>query len=161
MKKISKLVVVTLVFAMLFTLPVMAREVSFSSENTDVLIGMLNANTARLNGELADFVKVQAGPGKDAIIAAQTALVQSNIAKVNKECAQNHLACLATKVYNAKQFEATRQAQYNWFKSLYDNSPSYIAEYNQASKDLAEATAARVAAENYLAAAQAKLAPYL
>ncbi len=161
MKRITKLIAATLVFALVLAMPVMAREVSFSSDNTDVLVNLLNANAARMNGELNDFIKVQTGANKDAIVAAQTALVQSSIAKINKECAQNHLECLAGKVYYAKQVEATRQAQYNWFKSLYDNSPSYAAEFTKAQSDLAIATADRVAAENYLAAAQAKLAPYL
>ena len=102
MKKITKLLVVSAVLTMLFAMPVMAKEVSFSSENTDYLITLLNANTAKLNGDLANFIKVQCGPGADAIIANQTALVNSKIAAVNKECAENHIAFLNQKIYNLK-----------------------------------------------------------
>ena len=69
MKKITKLLAVTAILTMIFAMPVMAKEVSFSSENTDYLITLLNNNAAKLNGDLANFIKVQAGPGADAIIA--------------------------------------------------------------------------------------------
>ncbi len=161
MKKITKLLVVSAIFTMLFAMPVMAREVSFSSENTDYLITLLNNNTAKLQGELAAFSKVQCGPGADAIIANQTALVNSKIAAVNKECAQNHLAMLSGKVYNAKQLEATRLAQLNWFKTLLAGSNTWADEVAMAQAQYDACVAARVAAEQYLATAQTKLAAYL
>ena len=161
MKKITKLLVVTAILTMIFAMPVMAREVSFSSDNTDYLITLLNNNAAKLNGELADFAKVQVGPNAQAIIASQTALVNSKIAAVNKECAQNHLACLSGKVYNAKQLEATRLAQLNYFKGLLNVSPTWSDEVASAQKEYDAVVAERQAAEAYLAAAQTKLAPYL
>ena len=146
---------------MLFAMPVMAREVSFSSENTDYLITLLNNNAAKLQADLANFSKVQCGPNAQAIIASQTALVNSKIAAVNKECAQNHLAMLNAKVYNAKQLEATRLAQLNWFKSLATQSATWNDEVASAQKEYDTVSAERAAAEAYLAAAQTKLAPYL
>ena len=161
MKKITKLFVVSAIFTMLFAMPVMAREVSFSSENTDYLITLLNNNTAKLQGELAAFTKVQCGPNADAVVAAQTALVNGKIATVNKECAQNRLAMLNAKVYNLKQLEATRQAQLNWFTTLAQQSTTWNDEVAAARKELNTVSAERAAAEAYLAAAQAKLAAYL
>ena len=161
MKKITRLLVCALLLCALFTLPAMAREVSFSDENTDVLITLLNNNAARMNGDLADFIKVQSGPGADAIIAAQKTLVANKIAQINKECAQNHIQLLEGKVYNAKQLEATRLAQLNNFKALYAGSPSFIREYTIAQKEYDDCVAFRKAAEAYLATAKVKLAPYL
>ncbi len=161
MKKITKLLVVSAIFTMLFAMPVMAREVSFSSDNTDFLITLLNNNTAKLQGDLASFAKTQIGPGADAIVAAQTALVNGKIAAVNKECAQNHLAMLNTKVYNLKQLEGTRQAQLNSFKALAQVSSTWNDEVAAAQKELDRVSADRAAAEAYLAAAQSKLAVFL
>ena len=161
MKKFTKVIAVLAVLTMIFALPVMAREVSFSSENTDVLIQLLNNNTAKVQAELADWKNVQCGPGADAIIAAQTAMVNSKLADVNKECAENHINLLKGKVYNAQQLEATRLAQLNNFKTLYAGSASWIGELQKAQKEYDDCVAARVAAEAYLAAAQAKLAPFL
>ena len=161
MKKITKVLAVVSLLAVLFTIPVMAREVSFSSDNTDYLILLLNNNAAKMNSDLADFIKVQSGPGADAIIASQKVLVANKIAQINKECAQNHIECLEGKVYNAKQYEATRLAQYNNFKTLYATSPSWIAEYTQSQAEYNAAVAATAAAEAYLATAKVKLAPYL
>ena len=161
MKKITKLLVVTAILTMIFAMPVMAREVSFSSENTDYLITLLNNNAAKLNGELANFAKVQCGPNAQAVIANQTALVNSKIAAVNKECAQNHLTMLSGKVYNAKQLEATRLAQLNNFKALCNVSPTWADEVAAAQKEYDACVANTTAAEAYLAAAQTKLASYL
>ncbi len=161
MKKITKIIVALSLLCALFTLPAMAREVSFSDENTDVLIALLDGNAARMNADLADFIKVQTGGGADAIVAAQKVLVANKIAQINKECAQNHIQLLEGKVYNAKQIEATRLAQLNNFKALYAASPSFIREYTIAQKDYDDCVAARTAAEAYLATARIKLAPYL
>ena len=161
MKKITKILVVSAILTMLFAMPVMAREVSFSSDNTDYLITLLNNNTAKLQGELAAFSKVQCGPNAQAVIANQTALVNAKIAAVNKECAQNHLECLGKKVYNDKQFEATRLNQLNWFKTLAQSSSTWNDEVAAAQKEYDTVVAERAAAEAYLAAAQTKLAPYL
>ncbi len=161
MKKITKFAVVAALLMALCTLPAMAREVSFADENTDVLITLLNNNAARMNADLADFIKVQSGQNADAIIAAQKVLVANKIAQINKECAQNHIQLLEGKVYNAKQLEATRLAQLNNFKALYAASPSFIREYTIAQKEYDDCVAARVAAEAYLATAKVKLAPYL
>nr|MCR4739613.1 hypothetical protein [Lachnospiraceae bacterium] len=139
----------------------MAREVSFSSENTDYLIYLLENNTAKLNNDLAAFCKVQCGPGADVIIANQTALVNSKIAAVNKECAENHIACLNAKVYNAKVLEGTRLTQLNYFKSLLALSPSWQPQVDAAQKEYNAVSAERAAAEAYLATAKTKLAKYL
>ena len=161
MKKITKIIITLALLCAMLTLPAMAREVSFSDENTDALITLLNNNAARMNGDLADFIKVQAGPGSDAIIAAQKVLVANKIAQINKECAQNHIQMLEGKVYNAKQLEATRLTQLNNFKTLYAGSPSFIGELNIAQKEYDNCVAKRTAAEAYLATARIKLAPYL
>ena len=161
MKKITKILVVSAILTMLFAMPVMAREVSFSSDNTDYLITLLNNNTAKLQGELAAFAKVQCGPNAQAVIANQTALVNAKIAAVNKECAQNHLECLGKKVYNDKQFEATRLNQLNWFKTLAQGSSTWNDEVAAAQKEYDAAVAKTAADSAYLATAQAKLAPYL
>ena len=161
MKKIAKILVVSAILTMILAMPVMAREVSFSSENTDYLITLLNNNAAKLNGELSDFIKVQCGPNKDAIIANQTALVANKIAAVNKECAQNHLDMLNAKVYNLKQLEATRLTQLNYFKGLLTQSNTWADEVVSAQKEYDTVVAERVAAEQYLATAKVKLAPYM
>ncbi len=161
MKRLTKLFALVTVLAVLFTVPVMAREVSFSSDNTDYLIVLLNNNAAKMNGELADFIKAQTGPGADAIVASQKVLVASKIAAINKECAENHIQCLTGKVFNAKQYEATRLAQLNNFKALYATSPSWIAELNKAQAEYDAAAAATAAAEAYLATAKVKLAPFM
>ena len=127
----------------------------------NILNELLNGNAAKVQGQLADWKKVQCGPGADAIIAAQTAMVNSKLAAVNKECAENHINLLKGKVYNAKQLEATRLAQLNNFKTLYAGSASWIGELQKAQKEYDDCVAARVAAEAYLAAAQTKLAPFL
>ncbi len=161
MKKITRILVVSALLTVLFAMPVMAREVSFSSENTDYLITLLNNNAAKLNGDLQNFIKVQAGANKDAVIAQQTALVNAKIAAVNKECAQNHLDCLSKKVYNAKTLEATRLAQLNNFKALLNVSPTWAPQVASAQAEYDKVVAERQAAEAYLAAAQTKLAAYL
>ena len=67
MKRITKVLVVCAIFTMLFAMPVMAREVSFASENTDYLITMLNNNAAKMQGELSTIVKATCGPNADAV----------------------------------------------------------------------------------------------
>ncbi|MCR5735425.1 MAG: hypothetical protein K6G22_12540 [Lachnospiraceae bacterium] len=161
MRKITKFLVVSAILTVLFAVPVMAREVSFSSENTDYLIFMLENNSAKLNNDLAAFAKTQVGPNANVIIANQTALVNSKIAAVNKECAQNHLAYLSAKVYNAKVLEGTRLAQLNNFKSLLAVSPTWQPQVDAAQREYNQAVAERQAAEAYYATAQQKLAKYL
>ena len=161
MKKITKLLVVSAILTMLFAVPVMAKEVSISSTNTDYLITLLNNNAAKLNAELADFVKVQCGPNKDAIIANQTALVNNKIATINKECAENHIDYLNKKLYNKTVLEGTRLKQLNWFKELAQQSSSWNDEVAFAQKEYDTVVAERIAAEAKLAEAKVKLAPYL
>ncbi len=161
MKKITKLLAVTALLAAMFAMPVMAREVSFSSDNTDYLITLLNNNTAKLQGELQRFISLQVGPGADAAIAAQTNLVANKIAVTNKECAENHIACLTGKVYNLTQLQATRQKQLTWFQSLAATSPSWNDEVASAQKELDTVTAQLAAAQAYLADAKVKLAPFM
>ena len=159
MKRITKLLVVTAILTMIFAMPVMAREVSFSSENTDYLITLLNNNTAKLRTGLAEFAKTQTGPKADAVIAAQTALVENKIAAVNKECAQNHLACLTQKVNDAKADQKRALDQINSIKLLQGNAVTNECVAAQAQYDAATANLA--AKEAYLAQAQVKLAPYM
>ena len=59
MKRITRIIAVAAALTMLFAMPVMAREVSFSSDNTDYLITLLNGNAAKLKGELAELKKPQ------------------------------------------------------------------------------------------------------
>ncbi len=159
MKKIAKLLVVTALLTALFAMPVMAREVSFSSENTDYLITLLNNNATKLQNELAAFAKTQAGPNAQAIIAAQTALVNGKIAAVNKECAENHIQCLTKKAYDAQQTEARRLSELNYMKTLHGSLQTPEVVNAQKQYDLAIAdTAAKNA---YLAEAKVKLAPYM
>ena len=160
-KRIIGMIAAVSVLLSLFAFPASAREVSFSNENTDVLIMMLTNNAAKMNADLADFVKVQSGPDAAAIVASQSALVASKIAQINRECAQNHLQFLEGKVYNAKQLEQTRLVQLNNFKGLNAVMPNWLREEAQAQKEYDLCVAQRVAAENYLAAARVKLAPYL
>lgn len=161
MKKLSKLLVVSAILTMLFAVPVMAEDCSFSSENTDALITLLNNNAAKVTGELNDFIKVQCGPNAQAIIAQQTALVNNKIAAVNKASATNHIQLLKGKVENAKFIEATRLKQLNSFKALAAGSSTWNDEVAAAQKEYDTAVARRTAAEQYLADAQVKLAPYL
>ena len=161
MKKITKLLVVSALLAAMFAMPVMAREVSFSSDNTDYLITLLNNNTAKLQGELARFVSLQQGPGADAAIAAQTALVNNKIAVTNKECAENHIAMLSAKVYNLTQLQATRQKQLTWFQTLAQTSSTWNDEVASAQKEYDSVSAELAAAQQYLADAKVKLAPFM
>ena len=156
MKKITKLLVVSAILTMLFAVPVMAKEVSISSTNTDYLITLLKANDAKLDAGLAEFVKVQCGPNKDAIIANQTAFVASEKARINKDCSLNHIDYLTKKYNLAVEYEKYRKAQLDWFTSLPWLGKTAVA---QAEYDAAVAiTAADLAA---LESAKVKLAPYL
>ena len=159
MKRITKLLAVTAVLTMIFAMPVMAREVSFSSENTDYLITLLNNNTAKLKSDLAEFARVQAGPNAEAVIAAQTELVNNKIASVNRECADNHIACLTQKVNDAKLAQKEALDQLNLLKSLQlgTTTGDTITAQNQSDA----ATADVAAKEAYLEAAKVKLAPYM
>ena len=157
MKKITKLLVVTALLAAMFAMPVMAKDVSFASDNTDYLIVLLNNNAAKLNADLNIFISKQCGPNADAVIAAQKALVADKIVKVNKD----HIDNLSKKVYNAKQLEAARLSQLNQFKFFASKAAGWDAELASSQKDYDNAVAARVAAENYLAEAKVKLAPFM
>ncbi|MBR4573493.1 MAG: hypothetical protein IKO16_01170 [Lachnospiraceae bacterium] len=159
MKKITKLLAVTAILTMIFAMPVMAREVSFSAENTDYLISLLNNNTAKLRNELSTFVKFQAGPNADAVIAAQTALVENKIATVNKECAENHIACLTQKVNDAKADQKRAIDQLNGIKNIQGNVVT--GDIIKAQGQVDAATADVAAKEAYLEAAKVKLAPYM
>lgn len=161
MKKITKVLVVTALLTALFAMPVMAKDVSFASDNTDYLITMLNNNAAKLNGELATFISQQCGPNADAVIAAQKALVADKIAKVNKECAENHIDFLKGRVYNKTVLQQTRLQQLNSFKALAQGSSTWNDEVAAAQKEYDTVTAEKAAAEAYLAEAQVKLAPYM
>lgn len=161
MRKFTKILAVSALLTALFAMPVMAREVSFASDNTDYLITLLNNNTAKLTADLNRFISVQSGPNKDTVIAAQTALVNNKIATVNKECAENHIDCLSKNVYNLKQVEATRLAQLNWFKGLAATSTTWNDECAAAQSQYDSAVAARTAAEAKLADAKVKLAPFM
>ena len=159
MKKITKLLAVTAILTMIFAVPVMAREVSFSAENTDYLISLLNNNTAKLQNELANFARTQAGPNAEAVIAAQTALVNNKIAAVNKECAENHIACLTQKVNDAKAAQKRALDQLNGIKNIQGNAVTGDIITAQAQYDAETADVA--AKEAYLAQAKVKLAPYM
>ena len=162
MKTITKLFVVSALFTFLFALPVMAKPVaSISAENTDVLIQKLQANATKEYNAFQDFVKVQCGPNAQAIIAQQTALVNNKIAVTNKECAENHIACLTGKVYNLTQLLATRQKQLTWFQSLAQTSPTWNDEVASAQKEYDTVAAQLAAAQQYLADAKVKLAPFM
>ena len=161
MKKITKFLVVSSVLAMLFAVPVMAKEVSISADNTDYLLTLINNNNAKVNNDLAAFIKAQSGPAAETAIAQQTALVNSTLAKINKEVAENHIVLLEKKVYNAKQLEATRLAQLNNFKSLMQMSNTWAPKLDMVQKEYDRCVNARAAAEANLADAKVKLAPYL
>ncbi|MCR5508104.1 MAG: hypothetical protein K6F34_05405 [Lachnospiraceae bacterium] len=161
MRKIAKFLVISAILTVLFAMPVMAREVSFSSENTDYLITLLKGNEAKLTGALNEYAKVQAGPSAQAAIARQTAIVNSQIAAVNKECSQNHIQFLNTRLNNAKKVEATRLNQLNYFKGLYAVSSSWAPQVAVAQAEYDSAAAITASVEADLAAAKVKLAPYL
>ncbi|MCR5687168.1 MAG: hypothetical protein K6G58_04040 [Lachnospiraceae bacterium] len=161
MKKFTKIIALAAALTMLLAVPVSAREVSFAADNTDQFLKLLNENTARVNGALADFIKVQAGPNADAAIAKQTLIVANDLAKVNKECCENHINCLSQKVYNAKVLEGTRLSQLNWFKSLYTMSPTWAPQLAFAQAEYDKAVACRITAENNLASAKIRLAQYM
>ena len=161
MKRITRILVVCAIFTMLFAMPVMARDVSFASENTDYLITLLNNNAAKMQGELSTIVKATCGPNADAVIANQTALVNNKIATINKECAENHIDYLNKKLYNKTVLEGTRLKQLNWFKELAQQSSSWNDEVAFAQKEYDTVVAERIAAEAKLAEAKVKLAPYL
>ena len=161
MKKITKLLVVSALMAAMFAVPVMAKDVSFASENTDYLITLLNNNTAKLNADLNLFISKQCGPNAQAVIAAQSALVADKIAKVNKECAENHIDCLSKKVYNLTQLQATRLKQLNWFTGLAQTSSTWNDEVASAQKEYDTVSAQLAAAQQYLADAKVKLAPFM
>ncbi len=156
MKKITKLLVVSAIFTMLFAMPVMAKEVSLSSTNTDYLITLIQANNAKLDAGLAEFVKVQCGPNRDVIVANQTALVENAKARVNKECAENHIDYLTKKYNLAVAYEGYRKAQLDWFTALPWLGKTAMA---QAEYDAAVAITANDLAA--LESAKVKLAPYL
>lgn len=161
MKKLSKLLVVSAILTMLFAVPVMAEDCSFSSENTDALITLLNNNAAKMTGDLNNFIKVQCGPNAQAIIDGQTALVNNKIAAINKASATNHIQMLAGKVQNAKFIENTRLQQLNSFKALAAGSSTWNDEVAAAQKEYDAAVARTAAAEQYLADAKVKLASFL
>ena len=155
MKKITKLLVVSAIFTMLFAMPVMAREAGISSENTDQLITLLNNNTAQLQKELADFVSVQVGKEADGVISSQTALVNDELAKFNRECAENHINFLEAGLKNAAALEERCQAMVTYATN---NEASMISS---AQAELSKAGVDKAAAEAALAAAKAKLAAYM
>ncbi len=160
MKAITKVLVVSALFTMLFALPVMAKEVSISSTNTDVLIQKLQANAAAMNKGFNEFAKTQVGPGAEASIAAQAALVTAQTAAVNKECAQNHLEYLNKKLNLAKEYEGYRKAQLDWFTALSQGTNAYARELAVAQAEYASAvaiTAADAAALSYAQGALANL----
>ncbi len=160
MKTLVKLFVVSALFTVLFAMPVMAKEVSISSPNTDVLIQKLNANAAKLNEGFNAFAKTQCGPGAEAAIAQQAALVTAQTAAVNKECAQNHLEYLGKKLALAQQYEGYRKAQLDWFTALSQGTNAYARELAVAQAEYASAqaiTAADAAALSYAQGALANL----
>ncbi len=159
MKKITKLLVISAVFTMIFALPVMAKDVSFSSDNTDQLITLLNNNAANVNAGLDEFVKVQCGPNAKAVIAAQKALVAQKIVSVNKECAENHIDYLTKKVNEAKIVENDRLNQLNYVKGIHGDIVS--SDVILAQKEYNDAVADSASKEAYLEAAKVKLASYL
>ena len=153
MKKITKVLLVSALFTFLFALPVMAKPVtSISAEKTDVLLQKLQANATKEYNAFQDFAKVQCGPNAQAIIAAQAAIVQKDVAAVNKASAQNHIEMLATKAYQAKVAEGTRKAQLDWFTALNQNGNGAFA------RELAVAQAEYAAAVQITATAEANLA---
>ena len=152
MKTITKLFVVSALFTFLFALPVMAKPVaSIGAENTDVLMQKLQANATKEYNAFQAFVSVQCGPNAEAAIANQAAIVQKDVAAVNKASAQNHLDMLAAKADLAQKVEATRKVQLDWFTSLSQGTNAYARE-------LAVAQAEYAAAQQITATAQANLA---
>ena len=161
MKTMIRLFAVSALLTLLFAMPVMAKEVSISADNTDVFIAKIEANNAKLNADLAAFIKAQTGPNADAAIALQTAIVAAESAKINKECSENHIQCLTTKLANAKQLEATRLAQLNWFTSLTQMSPTWAPYAAMAQREYDFASAMSAISESNLASAKIRLAPYM
>ncbi len=162
MKTITKLFVVSALFTFLFALPVMAKPVaSISAENTDVLLQKLQANATKEFNAFQDFAKVQCGPNAQAIIAAQAAIVQKDVAAVNKMSAQNHIDFLAQKADLAQKVEATRKAQLDWFTNLSQGTNAFARELAVAQAEYAAAVQITATANANLAYGQAALANLL
>lgn len=160
MKTITKLFVVSALFTMLFALPVMAKEVSISSTNTDVLLQKLQDNASKMYNGYAEFAKTQVGPGAEASIAAQAALVTAQVTAVNKECAENHLEYLNKKLNLAVKYEGYRKAQLDYFTALSQGTNAYARELAVAQAEYAAAvqiTAQDSAALTYAQGALANL----
>ena len=162
MKKITKVLLVSALFTFLFALPVMAKPVaSIGAENTDVLMQKLQANATKEYNAFQDFAKVQCGPNAQAIIAAQAAIVQKDVAAVNKASAQNHIDFLTQKLNLAKEYEGCRKAQLDWFTALSANSGAYARELAVAQAEYAAAQQITATDAANLAYAQAALANLL
>ena len=161
MKKLTKVLVVSAMFTLLFALPVMAKEVSISSTNTDVLLQKLQANATMMYKGYAEFAKTQVGPGAEASIAAQAALVTAQTAAVNKECAENHLEYLNKKLNLAKEYEGYRKAQLDWFTKLSQGTNAYARELAVAQAEYAAAVQITAQDAAALAYAQGALANLL
>ncbi len=161
MKTFTKIFLLATLFTMLFSLPVLAREASISSPDTAVFAQKLNANIARVNAELDTFAKAQCGPNAEAIIAQQRAIAMADLAKVNKDCCQNHISYLTEKLELAKKAEKTRLDQLNWFKSLCQMSPTFAPKLKVAQAEYESAVAITAGIEANLAAAKSMFAPYL
>ena len=68
---------------------------------------------------------------------------------------------LSKKVYNLTQLQATRQKQLSWFQSLAQTSPTWNPQVASAQKEYDTVTAQLAAAQQYLADAKVKLAPFM
>ena len=157
MRKIAKFLIVTAVMTVLFAVPAMA-EITISSENTDQMVNLLNQHDNTVIGQVQSWSNTQVGSNSLVLVNNHTQSVIYQLAQEDKVAADNHILFLERKLANAKDIEATRLTQYNTFAGVYANDPGRVADalnqYNQA-------VAARVAAEQNLAAAKVKLAKWL
>lgn len=163
MKKLTKLVALTLALTMLFAVPVMANNdkiVTISSESTDQLVLLIDAHNLQLLSAVMDVTKYATSDAAMADAKIHINKVYEQIRHEDQDIANNHLFYLQQRVYNAQQDVIHAQENIASLTNLGKTSPYYLTLIPNEQKGLEAAVAKLTKAQADLVAGQAKLAKY-
>lgn len=160
MKKLNRVIALVVVMTMLFALPVLAEDRSYtmiSSESTDELVKQLDAYNVKVMGQVLYLGNYNAFALP---YASHSMVVSKQVKDYDILCCDNHMAYLNNVLSAATTDLANKQAQYNSAASQAAANPTFAAMLPQCQAELTAAQQKVVDTQNKIALAKEKLAKY-
>lgn len=150
MKRFSKLISATIAATILCSVPVCA-----ALPTTEQMLIMQQANTERINAELADLIKKANGNPNGPQWSGHAKQVQSDIDHLYADNHNKYVENLKTIIAGKQAIEKSRLEAVNSLTSLVAVNPSFAPQLEEAKKAYAAAQADTMAVAAELAVAQA------